>query len=201
MVIDLDKCVGCQACTVACKAEHGVRLGVFRSWVSSVETGEYPSVRRRHLPRLCNHCVNPSCERVCPTGATWVRDDGVVLIDHEKCIGCRHCMEACPYNVRYFNPGHNEREDQFPAGTHGTVDKCDFCRHRVDNGVAPACVNTCPSGARVFGNINDPQSEVSRLLARHDAQVLLPQFGTGPSVFYIGGDPAAFDNYSGDERA
>jgi tetrathionate reductase subunit B len=193
MVIDLDRCVGCQACTVACKAEHGVRLGVFRAWVSQKETGKYPAVKRHYLPRLCNHCENPACEKVCPTGATFKRDDGIVAIDHEKCIGCRHCMGACPYNARYYNPDRNPSEEQFPAGTHGTVDKCDFCLHRVDNGVVPACVNTCPSGARIFGDLNDPDSEVSKLISIEEVLTLLPQFGTGPSVFYRGGDPGAFE--------
>jgi len=180
-------------CSVACKAEHGVRLGVFRAWVSRKETGDYPTVKRHFLPRLCNHCESPACEKVCPTGATYKRDDGLVAIDHDRCIGCRHCMGACPYNVRYFNPDHNPDEEQFPALTHGTVDKCDFCMHRVDNGVVPACLNTCPAGARIFGNLNDPDSEVSRLAAVRTAVALLPQFGTGPSVFYIGGRPEVFE--------
>jgi tetrathionate reductase subunit B len=193
MVIDLDRCIGCQACTVACKAEHGVHLGVFRSWVSRKETGDYPTVKRHFLPRLCNHCENPACEQVCPTGATYKRDDGLVAIDHDKCIGCRHCMGACPYNVRYFNPDPDPEEERFPARTRGTVDKCDFCLRRVDNGVVPACVNTCPAEARIFGDLNNPDSEVSRLVSNGTAVTLLPQFGTGPSVFYIGGDPGVFE--------
>jgi tetrathionate reductase subunit B len=103
MVIDLQRCIGCRACAVACKAEHGVRLGGFRSWVSESETGSYPAVSREFLPRLCNHCRNAPCLKVCPAGATIRRADGIILVDSSRCIGCRHCMEACPYNARYFN--------------------------------------------------------------------------------------------------
>jgi len=193
MVIDLRRCTGCRACVVACKAEHGVRLGGFRTWVSEKETGEYPAVSRHFLPALCNHCDDPPCRRVCPTGATYKRDDGIVAIDHDLCIGCRHCMGACPYSARYFNPLHDpEGEAAFPARTHGTVDKCDFCLHRVENGVVPACVNTCPMNARIFGDLNDPGSEVSRLLKDAPGATLLPGLGTGPRVYYVGGDLTLF---------
>ncbi len=187
MVIDLTKCIGCRACAVACKAENGVRLGGFRSWVSDEESGAFPDVKRRFLPRLCNHCERALCVKVCPTGASHRRKDGIVDIDKTKCIGCRHCMGACPYSARYFNPAHNpEDEKLFPACTHGTVDKCTFCHHRVDQGVVPACVNTCPARARVFGDMHDPESEVARLYAREAITILLPEFGTKPSVFYVG---------------
>lgn len=193
MVIDLRKCYGCQSCAVACKAENGVRLGGFRSWVSSRDDGEYPKVTRHFLPRLCNHCQKAWCLKVCPTGATHRRDDGLVLIDKTKCIGCRHCMGACPFNARYFNPGHDPKgEKRFPSLTHGTVDKCTFCYHRVDNGVVPSCVNTCPARARIFGDLNDPSSEVSRLLVGKAVNTLLPEFGTKPVVFYIGANPNLF---------
>ncbi len=187
MVIDLTKCIGCRACAVACKAENGVRLGGFRSWVSDEENGTFPDMKRRFLPRLCNHCERALCVKVCPTGASHRREDGIVDIDKTRCIGCRHCMGACPYNARYFNPAHNpEGEQRFPACTHGTVDKCTFCHHRVDQGVVPACVNTCPAKARVFGDMHDPESEISRLYAREAVTILLPEFGTKPSVFYVG---------------
>ncbi len=193
MVIDLSRCSGCQACVVACKAEHSVRLGVFRSWVSKKETGGYPAVKRRFLPRMCNHCKNPACLDVCPTGATYKRDDGLVAIDKSKCIGCRHCMGACPYNARYFNTDHDpETEQLFPATTHGTVDKCDFCARRVDNGIVPACVNTCPMSARIFGDLNDPTNTITQLRASATTTTLLPELGTAPSVFYAGGHPDAF---------
>jgi tetrathionate reductase subunit B len=184
MVVDLDRCVGCQACSVACKAEHGVRLGGFRSWVLAKEVGRYPNVTRVFLPRLCNHCEHPPCVDVCPTGATYKRDDGLVDIDRSRCIGCRHCMAACPYGSRYFNPSRSPDEGRFPALTHGTVDKCDFCAHRVDNGVVPACVNTCPAGARLFGDMNAPEGDVHELVATGSTRPLLLEFGTKPSVFY-----------------
>lgn len=193
MVIDLDLCYGCKACSVSCKAENGVRLGGFRAWVSEKETGSYPAVRRHFLPRLCNHCRNAPCKKVCPTGATYRRDDGIIDIDKSRCIGCRHCMGACPYSARYFNPDENrEGEASFPALTVGTVDKCDFCLHRTENGLVPACVNTCPAGARVAGDLNDPDSEVAKILARKTSRSLLPEFGTLPSVFYVGGRPEVF---------
>lgn len=192
MLIDLDRCIGCQACSVSCKAEHGVRLGGFRSWVSELEVGRYPNVTRLFLPRLCNHCEHPRCLDVCPTGATYRRGDGLVAIDKTRCIGCRHCMGACPYGARYFNPTESPLEEAFPALTHGTVDKCDFCAHRIDRGVVPACVNTCPAGARIFGDLADAEDEVHRRVAGGRAPPLLPEFETGPAVFYLGGAPDAF---------
>lgn len=193
MVIDLRRCYGCKACSVACKSENGVRLGGFRSWVSEKEAGNYPDVRRHFLPRLCNHCRNASCKKVCPTGATYRGEDGIIDIDKSRCIGCRHCMGACPYNARYFNPtGNSADERAFPSLTRGTVDKCDFCIHRTANGLVPACVNTCPAEARKFGNLNDPESDVSKLLAGEASWTLLPEFGTKPSVFYIGDGPKVF---------
>lgn len=192
MVIDLDRCVGCQACSVSCKAEHGVRLGGFRAWVSERETGAYPKVRRAFLPRLCNHCERAPCLSVCPTGATHRRPDGLVAIDKTRCIGCRHCMQACPYGARYFNARGSPDEAAFPALTHGTVDKCDLCAHRVDRGVVPACVNTCPAGARTFGDLADPDGAPARAAAGRDARPLLPERETRPAVLYLGGDPDAF---------
>ncbi len=194
MVIDVDRCMGCNACSVACKAENGVRLGAFRSWVSEKETGTYPAVIRRFLPRLCNHCENPPCLKICPTGATYRRDDGIIGIDKTICIGCRHCMNACPYQARYFNPDTDAAGDgRYPSQVPGTVDKCDFCLHRVDNGVVPSCVNTCPANARVFGDLNDPESQAHAIVAGGATETLLPRFGTSPSVFYVGGDPSVFE--------
>ncbi len=177
MVIDARRCYGVQACTVACKAEYKVPLGVNRSWVEEIEKGNYPEVTRSFLPRLCNHCGEPACVRVCPTGATWKRaEDGIVVVDKDVCIGCKYCAQACPYDARFVN------EDT------GTIDKCDFCIHRVSQGLQPACVEACPSRARIFGDINDPNSEVSKLIAENPVTVLRPEDGTHPNVFYIGAD-------------
>lgn len=177
MVIDARRCYGVHACSVACKAEFKVPLGEHRSWVEEVEKGSYPHATRTFLPRLCNHCSKPNCVSVCPTGATWKREeDGIVVIDKDICIGCKYCVQACPYDMRFVN------EDT------GTADKCDFCIHRVSQGLEPACVEACPSRARVFGDLNDPNSEVSRLIAENPVTVLRPEKGTEPNVFYIGAD-------------
>ena len=177
MVIDARRCYGVHACTVACKAEYEVPLGENRSWVEEIEKGNYPNVSRSFLPRLCNHCDEPACVSVCPTGATWKRDeDGIVVIDKNICIGCKYCVQACPYDMRFVN------EDT------GTADKCDFCIHRVSQGLNPACVEACPSRARIFGDLNDPESEVSKLIAQNPVTVLRPEKGTQPNVYYIGAD-------------
>ena len=179
MLIDLRRCIGCHACSVACKAEFDVPLGVYRSWVEYVEKGTYPNVGRSFLPRLCNHCNEPPCVSVCPTGATWKREeDGIVVVDPDICIGCKYCILACPYDARFINP------------VTGVADKCDFCLHRVEKGLVPSCVNTCIGGARIFGDLNDPESEISRMVATNPVTVLRPEQGTEPNVFYIGLDHA-----------
>jgi len=179
MVIDVRKCVGCQACTVACKAEFEIPLGATRSWVEYVEKGVYPAVTKSFLPRLCNQCSEPACVAVCPVKATWKRDeDGIVAINKDACIGCGLCVEACPYDARFLNP------------VGGKADKCDFCLHRVEQGLVPSCVNTCQGKARIIGDLNDPESEVSKLIAKHPVTVLLQERGTRPSVYYIGADHA-----------
>lgn len=177
MVIDVRKCIGCHACTVACKTEAEVPLGVNRSWVESIEKGTYPNVSRSFLPRLCNQCSEPQCVSVCPTGATYKRkQDGIVVVDEDVCIGCKYCIQACPYDARYINP------------LTGSADKCDFCLHRVEAGIAPSCVNTCQGRARVFGDLNDPTSEASILIASNPTTRLRQEMGTEPNVFYIGAD-------------
>ena len=174
MVIDLRKCYGCHSCSIACKSEFNVPLGVWRSRVETTDKGTYPEVKRSFLPRLCNHCKKPPCVSICPTKASY-RDDekGLVDIHEELCIGCNLCLPACPYGVRFSLP---EKE---------IVNKCDFCIHRVEKGVVPSCVNTCPSNALIFGDLSDPNSEVSKMVATNNVQVLKPEFGTEPSVFYI----------------
>jgi tetrathionate reductase subunit B len=176
MVIDLRKCIGCHACSVACKAEFGVPLGVWKSWVKQVERGKFPNTQRNFLPRLCNHCEHPPCVEACPTKSAYQREDGVNLVRQERCIGCRLCVAACPYNARFSHPDKK------------IADKCTFCVHRVDKGLVPACVNTCQGKARIFGDLNDPASEVARLVAREAVQVLKPELGTEPRVFYIASD-------------
>jgi tetrathionate reductase subunit B len=174
MVIDLRKCYGCHSCSIACKSEFNVPLGVWRSWVKTIDKGTYPNVKRSFLPRLCNHCENPPCVSVCPTQASY-RDEekGLVDIREERCIGCKMCIVACPYDARFTHP------------IKKVANKCDFCIHRVEKGVVPSCVNTCPSNARIFGDLNDPNSEVRKLVDTNNVQVLKPELDTEPSVFYI----------------
>lgn len=173
MLIDLRKCVGCQACTAACKFENNIPEGSFRTWVPDVEIGTYPETRRAFLPRLCNHCERPSCVKVCPADATWQRKDGIVEIDYDKCWGCGSCVDACPYDARFMNP------------VTKTADKCNFCAQRVDQGLLPACVETCIGGARQFGDLDDPNDPVTRQIKTEPVQVLKPDTGNQPRVFYI----------------
>lgn len=180
MVIDLRRCFGCHACSIACKAEQDVPLGFFKSWVMVSEKGRYPDAKRNFLPVLCNHCDSPPCVAACPTQATKLRRDGIVDLDEEVCMGCKYCIQACPYGVRYIDPGAR------------TVRKCDFCLHRVQQGMLPSCVNTCNARARVFGDLNEPGSAVSRLIASETVAVLRPTMNTDPRVFYIGLDPDAY---------
>ena len=177
MVIDVRRCIGCHSCTVACKSEFDTAFGVNRSWVEYVEKGVYPNVGRSFLPRLCNHCSEPPCVYVCPTNATYKRKlDGVVVIDQGVCIGCKYCIQACPYDARHLDP------------YTGWADKCDFCIHRVSKGVEPSCVSTCVGGARIFGDLNDLDSEVSKLIAENRVTVLRDEMGTFPNVYYIDAD-------------
>lgn len=192
MVIDLRRCIGCHSCTVACKSENNVPLGVFRGWVKEAEKGTYPNVSRERLPRLCNHCAEAPCVDVCPVTATYQTADGTVIINYDRCIGCKYCIAACPYNSRFINP------------IRKTADKCDFCYHRITKGLAPACVSTCVGEARIFGNVLDPNSEVAKLIGANPVQVVRSNLNTEPHVYYIGADTgilgAYFGRIEGDEK-
>jgi len=178
-VIDNRKCIGCHACSTACKSENEVPLGVHRTWVKYVEHGRYPDVRRTFQVTRCNHCANPPCVRICPVSAMIQRDDGIVDFDKDRCIGCKACLQACPYDAIYVDPDG------------GTAAKCHMCAHRVDLGLEPACVVVCPEHAILFGDLDDPGSEVARAVATHPVTVRKPEQGTAPKLFYVEGDAVA----------
>ncbi len=173
MIIDLTRCTGCHSCELACKLENKVPISIWRMWVKEGVKGNYPDIMRVYLPILCNQCDNPTCVTVCPVKASIKRDDGIVIVDPHRCIGCRYCMAACPYGMRHVNP------------LLGIVQKCDFCLHRVTEGEKPACVISCPNGAMIFGDLSDKQSEISRYLAKHRVTVLKEDTGNLPHVFYV----------------
>jgi len=198
MVFDLRRCIGCNACAVACKQENSLPNGVFFTKTLSEEVGEYPHTTRTYIPTICNHCEDAPCERVCPTGATWTRADGIVMVDHDKCIGCGSCIVACPYDQRTRLEPEMLQQGLFGNGrltpfeeqgltrfTVGTVVKCTFCHERVDAGQEPACVATCPTEARIFGDLDDAQSRVRQLIQEHRARQPLADKNTNPRVFYI----------------
>jgi molybdopterin-containing oxidoreductase family iron-sulfur binding subunit len=194
MVIDLKKCVGCMACTIACKTTNHTRPGITWNLVKDLEFGEYPSVRRVFLPILCMHCHDAPCIEGCPTGASHRRKDGIVMIDDDKCVGCRYCVEACPYGARYFNETPHgyfgseltpEEEIGFQKHEIGVVEKCTFCLDRLEKGKPPICVMTCIGKARYFGDLDDQNSEVSRIIRLKQGFQLLKELGTNPSVYYL----------------
>ena len=196
MAIDIEKCIGCGMCVEACSKENGVPVDHYRTWIeryivkkdgsvdiSSPEggihgfEGEVPDEeveRTFFVPKLCNHCAESPCIQVCPVGATFRSPEGVVLIDYDYCVGCRYCIQACPYGSRFWNP-----EKQ-------TADKCTLCYHRITKGKLPACVEVCPVGARVFGDLSDPDSPVSRFIRNNPVMVLKPHLKTGAKVYYKG---------------
>jgi Fe-S-cluster-containing dehydrogenase component/formate-dependent nitrite reductase membrane component NrfD len=178
-IIDNRRCIGCHACTVACKSEHNVPLGVNRTWVKYVEKGSYPETRRVFSVMRCNHCADAPCVEICPVGSLFTRKDGIVDFDSRRCIGCKACMQACPYDALYIDPE-----------TH-TSAKCNYCAHRVERGMEPACVIVCPVQAIVSGDLDDPHSRIAGLLARQQVSVRKPEKDTRPKLFYIDGDQAA----------
>lgn len=204
MVIDLQKCVGCDSCTVACKAENRTPPGVSYNVVMEKEHGEFPNVTRTNVPRPCMQCENPPCVQVCPVSATYKMDNGVVNVDYDRCIGCRYCMIACPYGARYFDFGDNyddevmgsgevtspeygvdrgpREEDESPVGN---VRKCNMCMHRLNRDEEPACVETCVGDARNAGDLDDPESEVSQLADSNRSFQLKESEGTDPNVYYL----------------
>src|SRR5512136_219670 len=228
MVIDLDKCVGCQACSLACKAENNVPHGspyeqkrhqdVYWHKVIAASEGEYPVVNTQIIPMPCMHCDNPPCVNVCPSKATYKRGDGIVMQNFRRCLGCRYCIVACPYGARNFNFKDQEEEQYqrpdlppdldlsyaghigpwpYPHRTRGVVEKCTYCFHRIDqahangweigspNGVLPACVEACPTEARFFGDLDDPDSMVSKLLASRTYIKLREDMLTNPKTIYL----------------
>jgi Fe-S-cluster-containing dehydrogenase component len=222
MVIDLDKCTACQACTVACLAENNIpfagpdetALGRSKHWQDVMtelgEESEPPDFHVRFIPRPCMHCEDPPCVAVCPVGATYVDDEGIVRMDYDRCIGCRYCTTACPYAIRYFNwyaPEYPDRYKDYlnpnvPVRPKGVVEKCSFCIHRLEQAkreaaaqgreltdadvvLLPACNQACPASARYFGDLDDPESTVSRLARNPRAFRLLEDLGTEPKVYYL----------------
>ena len=181
-VLDQRRCIGCHACTVACKSENEVPLGDFRTWVKYTEVGTFPSVRRHFAVLRCNQCTAAPCVTICPVIALHKRPDGIVDLDKDVCIGCKACMQACPYDALHLN------EES------GGAEKCHFCAHRVEQGLKPACEVVCPEVAIISGDLHDPNSAPSRLLAEvPGAAVRRPEQGTGPNVFYLGAHPASLE--------
>jgi len=172
-VIDDRKCIGCHACTTACKMEHSVPLGVNRTYVKQVDVGVYPNVSRHFQVTRCNQCEHAPCVEICPVTAMFQRSDGIVDFDKDLCIGCKACIAACPYDAIYIDPESNSAE------------KCNFCAHRIDQQLEPACVIVCPTEALIVGDLNDPYSEISQLMAREKTDVRKPEKGTQPKVAYI----------------
>ena len=187
-VIDNRKCIGCHACTTACKSEHQVPVGVNRTWVKQVEKGEFPNTRRLFSVMRCNHCTDAPCVEICPVEALYVRGDGIVDFDKDRCIGCKSCMQACPYDALYIDPENH------------TAAKCNYCAHRVDIGLEPACVNVCPEHAIISGDMDNPETEIAQLLSRQQVKVRKPEKGTEPNLFYIDADELSL-NPTATERA
>lgn len=180
-VLDQSKCIGCHACTTACKSENEVPVGVTRTYVKSVDVGVFPQVRRAFQVTRCNQCEDAPCVAACPTRAMYRREDGIVDFDKSICIGCKACMAACPYDAIFINP-----EDH-------SAEKCNLCAHRLDVGLEPACVTVCPTEAILVGDLNDPASKATQMINREPVQVRKPEKDTRPGVFYKGAHAATLD--------
>jgi len=172
MVIDTKLCVGCADCVVACKTENNVPDWLCRDWIVEDVRGGYPDLAMEIRSERCNHCENPPCVRCCPTGASHTTDDSIVFVEKSKCTGCKACIASCPYDARYVHPD-------------GHIEKCTFCIHRVKNGQDPACVEVCPTKCMHFGDLDDPNSEVNRLLRSRPNKALIPEAGTKPKIYYL----------------
>ena len=178
-IIDNRKCIGCHACTVACKTENHVPLGVNRTWVKYVEKGRFPDTRRYFQVTRCNHCADPPCVDICPVSAMFKRKDGIVDFDSDACIGCKACMQACPYDAIYIDP---ERH---------TAAKCNYCAHRTEVGLEPACVTVCPEQAIVAGDLDLPEGNLAQLVEQNTVRVRRPEVGTKPKLYYIEAEESA----------
>jgi molybdopterin-containing oxidoreductase family iron-sulfur binding subunit len=201
MVVDLNRCVGCWTCAVACKEENDVGIGLY--WLRvltiggdeniDVPSGTFPDVSLAYQSTNCFHCDNPPCTKACPTQATYKMANGIVVVNWDRCIGCRYCMVACPYDNRVFNwrkpvqepPADVAVVGEVAARPKGVVEKCTFCVHRVTKGYLPRCVIACPTGARIFGDLADPNSEVSTIVRERPTYTVFPELGTEPSVHYV----------------
>lgn len=172
MAIDTKKCVGCADCVVACQTENKVPIGLCRDWIVERVDGKFPNTQVEFRSERCNHCENSPCVRCCPTGASHYAEGGTVLVTPEKCIGCGACIQSCPYDARFSHPD-------------GYVDKCTFCSGRVKEDKDPACVSVCPTRCMHFGDIDDPKSYISQIIAKRKYKVLTPEAGTKPQIFYL----------------
>jgi len=172
MAIDTKKCVGCSDCVVACQTENNVPIGFCRDWVVERVDGTYPDLELEYRSERCNHCENTPCVRTCPTAASHIIEGGIVKVTKAKCIGCGACIQACPYDARYFHPK-------------GYVDKCTFCDDRVKTGLNPACVSVCPTNCMYFGDLDNPNSSIVNILKKRKYKVLAPEVGTKPQIFYL----------------
>ena len=210
LLVDLRKCVGCTSCQVSCKMENATPIGHFRSKVDFADTGEYPKAKRYFFPKICNQCDEPPCILPCPVkgpgkGATYKREDGVVMVDRDLCIGCGRCAGACPYGARFLHPHIPVKNDPKPFARNvkevrgkkardlRVVDKCDYCSHRLAQGIEePTCVRNCVGKARFFGDSSDPQSEVSKIMASVKTERWNPEYETQPRTAFIAPDKEVF---------